>query len=429
MYSKGNQGLLFPEELLKEIREKFYHVEFDPITKRRRLFFDNAGGSYRLKEASDRFKAVDELPNCPGHGGATSDYLKALRGKAIEDVKIMFNAKGGAIMTSMTASIVLFDIIEAIIECVPGTNIVTTELEHPCVFDSCEIYAKKFGKELRVAKTNPKTGSIEVEEIVNLIDKNTCLASVIMTSNITGAVLDIESIVHECRKKNSEVYIVCDSVQHTPHGAFDLKKCPVDAVGFAAYKFGGVRGLGIGWFSERAATLPHRRLIKERVDNWEMGGCAPGHYAQLSAIVDYVCWIGSKFISSNNRRELYLEGMHRIELHERALLYRMLNGSEKVPGLRNIPGVILYVDTDDLTKRDLIVPLGFENMTPKEVAARYEEEGIVIHERVDSSLYSVRQLHSFNTHGIARISPFHCNNTDEIDYFLVTTEKMAKMKK
>lgn len=425
MKDSCERGLLMPEEVITQVRERYYFVEEDPMSKRRRLFFDNSGGSFRLKAAGDAFAAADNLPNCAGHGGAASDYLDSLRRDAQNALAVMFHATEGTMVTSMTASIILFDVTEAIIENCPGKNVVTTQLEHPSAFDACAATCKKCGKELRVARTNPATGTVDAEEIIRSVDKDTCLLSVIMTSNITGAILDIETIVRECRKINPELYIVCDSVQHTPHGIFDLQKCPVDAVNFAPYKFGGMRGLGAGWLSARASVLPHRRLIEERADNWEMGGCAPGSYAQLCAIFDYVCWLGSNFTGSSSKREQYIEGMTRITLHERALLDRMLGGSAATPGVRDIAGVHCPADGKDLTKRDLIVPLVFDKLTCEEAARAYEREGVVVHERTDRSLYSRRQVNSFGCTGIVRVSPLHCHRPEEIDSFLEITAKIA----
>lgn len=419
-------GQLMPAELTRQIREKYHHVDTDSFTGKKRLFFDNSGGSFRLKGASDAFKQVDDLPNCGGHGGAASDYLDSLRTQACQDISTMFNAEGGCIATSMTASIVLFDVSEAIIANVSGTNVVTTELEHPSAFDGCAIPAEKYGKELRVAKTNPKTGTIAPEDVIRLIDQDTCLLSVIMTSNITGAVLDIETIAREARKIKPDLYIVCDSVQHTPHGLTDMKAWGLDCVNFAPYKFGGARGLGVGWLSERVMNLSHRKLIREKQSNWEMGGCAPGMYAMLSAIFDYVCWIGSQFADTEDRRTLYVEGMTRIMLHERALLYRLLHGSDEVRGLLDIEGVKVAVDMEDLTKRDLIVPIVFDKLSCEEAARVYEKNGVVVHERTDASLYSARQVNSINQHGIVRISPLHCHTYEDIDEFLKITAEMAK---
>lgn len=419
-------GLMMPAELTAQIRDKYYYVDVDPFTNKKRLFFDNSGGSFRLKAASEAFQKVDDLPNCGGHGGVASDYLDSLRTQACKDISTMFNAEGGCIATSMTASIIVFDVSEAIIASVPGTNVVTTELEHPSAFDGCAVPAEKYGKELRVAKTDPKTGTINVEDIVKLIDKDTCLLSVIMTSNITGAILDIEAIAREARKIKPDLYIICDSVQHTPHGLTDMKEWGLDCVNFAPYKFGGARGLGVGWLSERVMNLPHRKLIREKQSNWEMGGCAPGMYAMLSAIFDYVCWIGQQFIDTDDRRALYVEGMTRITLHERALLYRLLHGSDEVKGLLDIEGVRVAVDMDDLTVRDLIVPVVFDKLTCEEAARAYEAKGVVIHERTDASLYSARQVNSIGEHGIVRISPLHCHTYEDIDEFLKITAEIAK---
>ena len=120
-------GQLMPADVTAQIRDKCYHVDVDPFTKIKRLFFDNSSGSFRLKDASEAFRNVDDLPNCGGHGGAASDYLDSLRVQACKDISTMFNAEGGCIATSMTASIIVFDVSEAIIANVPGTNVVTTE--------------------------------------------------------------------------------------------------------------------------------------------------------------------------------------------------------------------------------------------------------------------------------------------------------------
>ncbi len=45
-------GQLMPADLTAQIRDKYYHVDVDPFTKSKRLFFNNSGGSFRLKDAS-----------------------------------------------------------------------------------------------------------------------------------------------------------------------------------------------------------------------------------------------------------------------------------------------------------------------------------------------------------------------------------------
>jgi cysteine desulfurase / selenocysteine lyase len=427
MLDKINEGLPFDYELSREIKDKFYHIDLDPISNERRVFFDNAGGALRLKAANDAFKKIDELPDCPEHSNRTAKWLLGVQEKAYEDIKTIFNAKNGSVVTSLTASMAIFEMTRSIIEDVPGTNIVTSALEHPSAFDSVVTYARRSGKEVRVAKTNPVTGGVDVSEITRLVDKDTCLLSIIYASNISGAVLDIESIVKECRKIKPDLYIVCDSVQHTPHGVIDLEKTPVDAINFAPYKFFGPRGFGIGYMSERAAKLPHNKLLAKPQGEWELGSPAPAHFAAVSEIVNYVCWLGGKFITSDDRRELYVEGMNRINLHERALMYHMLNGSSKVEGLRNMKGIKVFLDYEDLSTRDFIMAIGFDNLGYTQAVSEYEKEGIIVFERVASSLYSVRMLESFGMDGAVRISPLHCHTVEDIDKFLEVTKKLSQL--
>ena len=159
----------------------------------------------------------------------------------------------------------------------------------------------------------------------------------------------------------------------------------------------------------------------------ELGSPAPSHFATITEIVNYVCWIGSKFIESNDRREQYVEGMNRINLHERALMYRMLNGSGKAEGLREIRGVKVYLDYEDLSTRDFIMAIGFDNMGCLDAVAEYEKRGVITFERIASSLYSARMLSSFGIEGVVRVSPLHCHDTNDIDEFLNITKELVQL--
>ncbi len=210
----SNTGKMFDTALLAEIREKFYFVDTDPARNDApRMFFDNAGGSFRLKQALDEFYKYDRLPDCPERIHETAKILQKIENRALEDVKMMFNVTEGSVLTFLTASMAIFEMTRVIAENVPGSNIVTTLLEHPSAYDSAKLYADKLGKELRSAKTNRITGGVDVEAITSLIDKNTSFLSVIYASNISGAILDLEAICREARKIKPDLFIICDAVQ------------------------------------------------------------------------------------------------------------------------------------------------------------------------------------------------------------------------
>lgn len=421
-------GLAFNEELVKEIKDKFFYVDSDPISGKR-LFFDNAGGALRLKKAVEKQSELEAFPDCPERDHEMSHYLQRIQKQGQDDIRLIFNAKnGGSIITSLTASQAMFQIVGTIAENVKGTNMVTTVLEHPSAFDAVDYYARKTGRELRVAMSNKDSGKVEVEDVIKLIDEDTVLLSVMHASNLSGAVFDVEEIVKKAREKNPGLFIVVDAVQHAAHGVIDLEKTPVDGINIGPYKFFGCRGSGIGYVSERVSAFPHHKLIAKGDEVWSLGTPAPSQFAVVTQIVDYICWIGGKYSDSKDRRGLYLQGIYRIKLHERALLCRLLEGSEKIEGLRKQKNVIVYADNKDLTSRDLIVGIGFENIDCASAAKEYEKRKVILAPRLASSIYSKRMLNSFDIEdGVLRVSPLHCHSMNDIDDFLLITKEIANL--
>ncbi len=422
---KADQGELFSDALMEQIKSRFHYVDHD-ITGRERLFFDNAGGSFRLKAAVDQFARIDALPDCPERIHELAIFLQDVQAKGTQDVRTILNAQGGSVYASLTASGGMFDMVRAIAENVPGTNMVTTVLEHPSSFDAMSLYAERLGKELRVAPSNSVTGGVDVDAIVALVDRDTALLSVIYASNISGAKLDIERIVKRAREIKPDLYIVVDAVQHAPHGLIDLQKTPVDGINIAPYKFFGCRGSGMSWVSERASLLPHHKLAGKKKDFWDLGSAAPWQFAVVTEIVNYVCWLGRQFIESEDRHTLFACGIEKIERHERALLARLLDGGDAVPGLRRMDKVKVFLDYEDLTKRDLILAVGIDNLEHAQAVREYEKRGVIVYERVATSLYSKRMLHSFGLEGAVRVSPLHCNSIADIDRFLRITREISE---
>ena len=110
-------------------------------------------------------------------------------------------------------------------------------------------------------------------------------------------------------------------------------------------------------------------------------------------------------------------------------MHRLLEGSAQVPGLRHLEGVKVFLDDPDMTRRDLILAMGFDNWGYTEAVREYERRGIIVYERISSSIYSQRMLQSFGLDGCIRVSPLHCNSPEEIDEFLKATADMAQSRR
>lgn len=419
-------GLFFEESFQKELKDKFCYTDADPIYGER-LFFENSGGSLRLKRCVEAKAEIEKFPDCPERIHERSLYLRGLVEKGSKEIlEIIFGAKSGSLITELTASQAMFHMVGLIMENVPGTNAVVSSLEHPSAFDAVEFYCKKTGKELRVIPANKKTGGIDPEQAAKLVDGNTSLLSVMSASNISGNIMDIKAIVKKAREIKPDLYIISDAVQHAPHSVLDAEGLGIDGMNIAPYKFFGIRGCGFAYVSDRVAALPHHKLIAKEESTFELGTSAPANFAAAMEIINYVCGIGGRFIESKDKKELYREGMRRIHLHERALLYRLLEGTEDTPGLRHINGVSVCVDTKDIASRDLIAAIAIDGMDFTECVAEYQRRGVTVYERINTSIYSKRILDALGLRGAIRVSPLHCHGAEDIDKFLKITAEMAK---
>ena len=422
-------GLLFSEKIQKELKGKFCYADSDPEYGKR-LFFENSGGSLRLKKCVEAKAEYDSFPDCPERIHERSLKLKALVDDGTKEItEIIFGTKKGSLITELTASQTMFHMVGLIMENIPGKNAVVSSIEHPSAFDAVEFYCKKTGREMRVVPANKKTGGIDPDEVIKYIDKDTCLLSVMSASNISGTIIDIETIVKKAREIKPDLYIISDAVQHAPHSVLNVEKLKIDGMNFAPYKFFGIRGCGFAYVSERVAALPHHKLIAKDQSVFELGTSAPANFAAAMEIINYVCDIGKHFTETADKKALYDEGMRRIHLHERALLYRMLEGTKKVPGLRHIDGVKVFVDTEDLSWRDLIVAIAIEGTDFTECTREYQRRGVTVYERINTSIYSKRILDALAIEGAIRISPLHCHGTDDIDEFLKITAEIAEQSK
>ena len=236
----------------------------------------------------------------------------------------------------------------------------------------------------------------------------------------------MEAIVKGARAINPDIYIVSDAVQHMPHGLLEVAKLGLDGCSFAPYKAFGVRGCGFGYVSDRVAGFVHHKLLAKPENEWELGTFPHPNYASFSAVVDYVCWLGRHFTDAEDRRTQYVTGMERIHLQEHALLIHMMEGTPEIPGLRHIPGITVYLDSEDHVDRDLICAIGVDGMDLTQAVAEFYQRGVTLFERVNTSLYSKRIVESLGLSGCIRVSPLHCHDTGDIDDFLKIAAQVAK---
>lgn len=117
-------------------------------------------------------------------------------------------------------------------------HIITSVIEHPSVLETCRALEKS-GHEVDYIGVNSE-GIISVDEIENMIRKDTLVVSVMQVNNEIGTIQPIEKIGALCKMK--KVYFHSDWVQG--FNKIDLKLENIDLVSVSGHKIHGPKGIG-----------------------------------------------------------------------------------------------------------------------------------------------------------------------------------------
>ncbi len=414
-YEKG----LYSPELMEEIRSRFEYVDWDPYSGKR-IYLEAASGSLRPKSVIEAMAKETCLPDQQGRANPGSAHSVEVTAKGIEDLMIFFGAKSGQTIPGWSSSHVIYRITNAVLSSIPGTNVVTTGLDHASVRSAITQFAEKYGKEERIAEPNRETGSVELDTIYEKIDKDTCFLAVIHTSNVTGEVFDVKTIVEEARKIKPDLYIMVDGVQYSPSDLIDVDEIGADAYVFAPYKNYGIKGCGYAHVSDRLAKLPHWKYIFKPETSWDLGGVEHQSYAAWSAVIDYLCWLGGHFTDSTERRALVVAAMQSIKAHTTGLLSMLINGIDKTRGFKDMKHVTVYGMGEDLSSRACLVGFNLKGIESAKGCELYKGEQLRLHAPGQDPFFAA-MLKQLGISSFIRLSACHYNTPEEIELFLKAT--------
>lgn len=123
-----------------------------------------------------------------------------------------------------------------------GSNIVTTSIEHPSVYNIYKQYEKR-GYDVRYLDTD-KQGFIDFESLKKLVDINTGLISIIYVNNEIGTIQKLNEIIKHVKEINSNTRIHIDAIQALGKLSINMKKLNVDTMSLSAHKVHGPKGVG-----------------------------------------------------------------------------------------------------------------------------------------------------------------------------------------
>ena len=121
-----------------------------------------------------------------------------------------------------------------------GKHIITSQIEHESVMDSCTMLSKQ-GYEITYIKPDAN-GLVSVVDIADSIRKDTILISIMYVNNEIGSIQDIAKIA-EIAQQN-KILLHVDAVQAAGKISINLAKLPIDLLSMSAHKIYGPKGVG-----------------------------------------------------------------------------------------------------------------------------------------------------------------------------------------
>jgi cysteine desulfurase/selenocysteine lyase len=123
-------------------------------------------------------------------------------------------------------------------------NIVTTAMEHHANFIPWQQLAQNVDADFRITPIT-KSGKLDINALINLIDKNTKILTLTHVSNVLGTINPIKEIIQKVRNKNSNTIIIIDAAQSIAHLTIDVTDIDCDFLAFSAHKVFGPTGVGV----------------------------------------------------------------------------------------------------------------------------------------------------------------------------------------
>lgn len=121
-----------------------------------------------------------------------------------------------------------------------GNHIITTQIEHHAVLNTCS-YLEDKGFNVSYVPVD-KFGIVSLEYIKNIITEKTTLISIMFANNEIGSIQPIKEIGKFCRENN--IIFHTDAVQAVGHVPVDVEDMNIDLLSMSAHKFYGPKGIG-----------------------------------------------------------------------------------------------------------------------------------------------------------------------------------------
>lgn len=284
-----------------------------------------------------------------------------------------------------------------------GDEIVVSIMEHHSDLLPWQMVAKTCGAELKFIEC-AKDGSIDLENVKELITSRTKIVAMTQVSNVLGREYPVKEIAKLAHEKGA--VMVVDGAQSTPHMRVDVTDLDADFFAFSGHKLLAPMGIGVLYGKEELLEkMPPFLSGGEMIDSvtrtsavyaelphkFEAGTVNAAGAAGLKAAIDYIEKVGFDYIGE---REI-------------ALTSRAIEKMKKIPHV-NIIG------SENADEHTGIVTFTIDNVHPHDISEILAADGIAVRAGHHCAQPLLTHLGLNST---ARASFAFYNTEDEVDKF------------
>lgn len=135
-----------------------------------------------------------------------------------------------------------------------GNKIITTSVEHASVGSTVD-FLKDMGFEV-VRIGVDSLGLIDEQQLIDAVDDDTIIVSVMYVNNEIGAVMPIQDVVKRVKEKNPSVLIHVDAIQAFGKYTIYPGRMGIDMMSISSHKFHGPKGVGALYIRDRVKVKP-----------------------------------------------------------------------------------------------------------------------------------------------------------------------------
>ncbi|MCL2221120.1 MAG: aminotransferase class V-fold PLP-dependent enzyme [Oscillospiraceae bacterium] len=293
-----------------------------------------------------------------------------------------------------------------------GDHVITTSMEHNSVMRPLHELSKT-GVSYDIAECR-SDGSLSVEKVTKLINKNTKAVVMTHASNVCGTILPIYDISELCKKH--EVKLIVDSAGTA--GVLELDMSCADALAFTCHK-GLLAMQGLGGFliksdlAERTlpiitggtGSLSHDIIQPDFLpDKFESGTMNIPAIMGLKVALEYICNVGVRAI------------------HEK----EMKHAEKFLSEMSKLSSDVRIVGQNGLSGRIAVISLDFKSMDNAEVASILDRDyGIMTRCGLHCAPMAHKTLKTY-PQGTIRFSFGQFNTSEDVEYAVMAVREIVE---